>query len=126
MKISNSKTIRELQEEFQEYFPYLKIEFYKEEPGEALPGEPKKPLNTELKLSEIRTDSIEGYLSIDRDSTIGDFEKLLKKVYGLNIQVFRQSGNLWLQTSTTDHWTMSEANRKGEHSVLEYNKKYSE
>ncbi len=51
-----------------------------------------------------------------RDMSVSELEQLFLTKYGLNAQVFRRSGNLWLQTSATDHWTLAEQNRKGGHS----------
>ena len=38
-----------------------------------------------------------------------EFEKL-----GINIQLFRKSGNVWLQTTTTDHWSIAQQNKEAE------------
>jgi hypothetical protein len=34
-------------------------------------------------------------------------------VYGLSVQVFRKSGNVWLETSATDNWTLRQQNNEG-------------
>ena len=44
----------------------------------------------------------------------------MKEKYSLNIQVFRKSADIWLQTSATDHWTLEKQNGKGQRSTLEY------
>ena len=36
------------------------------------------------------------------------------EVYGLGVQVFRKSGNVWLETTVTDSWTLKEQNDQGE------------
>jgi hypothetical protein len=38
----------------------------------------------------------------------------------MNIQVFRRSGMLWLQTSATDDWTLATQELKGGHSEKIY------
>ena len=38
-----------------------------------------------------------------------------KEIYDLNVQVFRRSGNIWLQTTATDHLSLSAQNEKGGH-----------
>jgi hypothetical protein len=48
--------------------------------------------------------------------TVAELERLFVENFGLNAQVFRRSGTLWLQTSATDNWTLAEQNRKGGHS----------
>ena len=38
----------------------------------------------------------------------------------LNLQVFRKSSDIWLQTSATDHWTLEKQNGKGQRSTIDY------
>ena len=120
MLITDDKTLQELKQEFSQKFPFLKIEFYEghHEDGEASPA--RQQLNAQQKIGEARTIHTEGELSIDDQMQVGAFEKKFDDLYGLNVQVFRRSGNLWLQTTTTDNWTLSEQNTKGERSVRSY------
>ncbi|HTA81877.1 MAG TPA: hypothetical protein VK783_03020, partial [Bacteroidia bacterium] len=43
-----------------------------------------------------------------------DLEQGIRDTFGLSIQVFRKSGNAWLETTTTVDWTLDEQNRIGE------------
>ena len=61
---------------------------------------------------------------VKEDMKVSDFEKMFHDKFGLNVQVFRKSGNLWMQTTSTDHWTLAEQNRKGGSSELHYKEKY--
>lgn len=124
MIITDKKNIREIQKEFNEKFPYLKIEFYKGEhrSGEGSPI--KERLNPEQPIGAIRQVHVEGDLSIDGNLKVSTFENAFLEKYGLNVQVFRKSGNLWMQTTITDEWTLNEQNRKGGSSELHYKEKY--
>ncbi len=51
-------------------------------------------------------------------------ENVFYETYGLKVQVFRLSGNIWLQTTSTDEWTLHEQNRKGGASLSHYKEKY--
>lgn len=126
MTISDEKTLRDIQKEFNIYFPYLKIEFYSghHARGEGSPVQDR--LDPELPLSEIRTIHTTGDLKIDPEKKVSEFEQMFSKKYGLNVQVFRKSGNLWMQTTSTDHWTLSEQNRKGGASELYYKEKHNQ
>ncbi len=116
MKIDQKTKLAEIQTVFIGQFPHLRIEFYKRphEPGEAT-GDREK-LNVDLTLEEIAKAKWTKELQIDRSMTISEFEALMYEDFGLNVQVFRRSGNLWLQTTVTDNWSLDVANTKGGHS----------
>jgi hypothetical protein len=126
MLIDNRKKIMDLQVEFHKKFPYLRLEFYtgSHKVGETSPAKTK--LNGERLIDEVRTIHTEGDLFIREDMSVSDLEQLFLGKYGLNVQVFRRSGNLWLQTSATDHWTLAEQNRKGGHSEELFEQKLEE
>jgi len=110
MKIANDRTVKDLQEDFQKVFPYLKIEFYKtpHQVGEETINEP--PLKATSRLSAIRTYDNYGIMTLDKTMKTSEFEKILAKIYGLNVQVFRKSYGKWLQSWATDNWTLAEQN----------------
>ena len=117
MIINDKKRIAEVQKEFRAKFPYLKLEFYKKhhDPHQGSPQ--REQYDSMLTIGKIRKKHAEGDLNIDPDTRVSDLEDAFFQKYGLNVQVFRQSGGLWLQTITTDAWTLSEQNKHGEQSV---------
>ncbi len=106
MIINDSKQITSIQKEFNEKFPHLKIEFYKKHHnvGEGSPDTEK--VDEEKTLGEVRMTHNSGDLHIDGDMTVSKMEQEFHTNYGLNAQVFRRSGTLWLQTTSTDDWTL--------------------
>lgn len=44
---------------------------------------------------------------------VGELEAALKDQFGLTVQVFRHSGNIWLETVLTDKWTLQQQNEHG-------------
>lgn len=113
MLISDQKHIADIQADFRRMFPYLKLEFYnlQHDIGE---GSPKRALlSAHTLLKEVRTIHTEGDLLIHPEMTVNELEARFADLYGLNAQVFRRSGNLWMQTTVTDSWTLAEQNRKG-------------
>ncbi len=113
MYITDKKTLREIKGAFHEKFPFLKLEFYAKphKPGEGSPKQEQLP--DHLAIGEIRTIHNEGDFQVKPEMRVRDFEQQFYEKYGLSVQVFRKSGNLWLQTSKTDMWTLAEQNRKG-------------
>ncbi len=126
MQITDSKKIKDIQKEFNAKFPYLKLEFYKGKHESGAPSPAGKQLAPEKTIGQVRTVHAEGNLSIDSRLKVSTLEDRFWEQYGLNVQVFRLSGNLWLQTSTTDQWTLAEQNRKGESSEKAYREMHGE
>ena len=116
MIITKNKTITEVQQEFQQKFPYLKIEFYTlpHKSGEA--SSPLRQIDASKKIGELTDHLTETELSINGHLKVNTLEENLKAQFGLNAQVFRQSGDIWLQTTSTDHWTLSDQNARGQQS----------
>ena len=115
MIITDSKKLKDIQKEFNDKFSFLKLEFYKHhhEEGEASPN--KELLDPEQTIGEVRRTHTEGDLSIDGHNKVSTLENNFYEKYGLNVQVFRKSGDLWLQTTATDEWTLAHQNEKGSH-----------
>ncbi|MCG8331451.1 MAG: hypothetical protein MI974_27425 [Chitinophagales bacterium] len=124
MTISDNKTIRDIQREFNQKFSALKIEFYAShhESGEGSPV--KEQLAPEQLLKNARTKHSEDDFIISPEMSVGDFEQTFYDLFGLNVQVFRKSGNLWMQTTSTDSWSLEQQNRKGGSSERHYKDKY--
>ena len=113
MKIHNSKKLKDLQFEFQQAFPYLKIEFFNQPHSEGRGSEERDILNSELTVGEVRNNDTNGIMSLDGQIPVGTFEKLFEHNFGLFIQVYRKSHGKWLQTWVTDVWTLEEQNNRG-------------
>ncbi|MCB0640895.1 MAG: hypothetical protein KDC44_04610 [Phaeodactylibacter sp.] len=126
MLITDEKTIGQVCSAFHEKFPFLKIEFYTEEHEVGKPSAATDKLDHNLAVGKARTVHNQGELSIHGNLKVSTLEENFKAQYGLNAQVFRKSGNLWLQTSSTDSWTLHEQNRKGSSSENHFNEKYNQ
>ncbi|MBI1287764.1 MAG: hypothetical protein GC178_09315 [Flavobacteriales bacterium] len=110
LHIDDKRIISAIQEEFSKGFPYLKIEFFKKphEAGETSAKEDMLP--TDSPIGKWRTAHNEGELTITKDSTVAEVESGFQEKFGIAVQVFRRSGKVWLETSATDGWTLSEQN----------------
>lgn len=118
IKINDQLTIEEIQKRFSEHFPFLNLEFYSRmhEPGEGSAERVK--LGKSLTIGAARTLENAGEISIRGNQKVSTLEQSFHEHYGLNVQVFRKSANVWIQTTTTDDWTLSEQNKKGEEMAL--------
>lgn len=114
IQVSANKTLGEISDEFHKKFPYLKIEFFSKEHEEGEANKKSSMLDHALTVSEAGTFDHEEEISINGHLKVDTLEHHFQEVFGIGLQVFRRSGKLWLQTTTTDHWTLSEQNRTGE------------
>lgn len=109
--INKTKTINSIQEEFHNHFPYLKIEFYNHAHSQGEGSSKKSTLNSNLTIGAVLKHELSEIIKIDELMKVAELEGVFAKNFGLSIQVFRKSGNLWLQTTTTDNWTLAEQNQ---------------
>jgi hypothetical protein len=111
LTINNKSRISEIQKKFSEIFPYLKIEFYKIPHKEGM-GTPEKYRWTEDKqMNEIRTELNEGIVNLLPGLTPTVFERLLREKFDLYVQVLRKSEKEWIETTSTDDWTLLKLNQ---------------
>ena len=46
-------------------------------------------------------------------TTVHDLETGFRERFGLSVHVFRKSGNLWIETTMTENWTLKQQNEHG-------------
>ena len=110
IKITDDKTIEEVQEAFHEHFPFLKLESYSGEHSEGKGTLDSLKINVDKTIGEARNKHNSGEVSIHGNQKVSTLESNFHDTFGLNVQVFRRSANLWLQTTVTDEWTLSQQN----------------
>ncbi|MRG45328.1 hypothetical protein GFS24_09385 [Chitinophaga sp. SYP-B3965] len=117
--ISEDATIAGIQLEFRDVYPFLALEFYRQphEPGEASP--PGEKLPPETAIDDIRIMHPFGWVDIDGSRTAAEVEYDFRHIIGLNVQVLRRSGGLWLATTQTDSWTLQQLNESGKRAEKE-------
>jgi len=114
INITPSESLAEFKENFSDLFPNLKIEFFNKDHQSGtgnLASELLKDLT--LSLKEVSNVNHDFSISVDGHKKVSTLESDFAEL-GLNIQIFRKSSNVWLQTTTTDHWTLAEQNREAE------------
>jgi len=108
LQISQSRTLKEIQDEFNNEYPYLRIEFYRNtEPGFA-----RRHLKNSMPLTVAGLKQ-NGELEINDQLKVGQLENAFREKFGLLVQVSRRSGTLWLETTMTDNWTLKQQNDHG-------------
>jgi hypothetical protein len=114
LEINGERLISDIQKDFGAIYPFLKIEFFKNGKvrrdrypvNQLIPG--SQPLKNAWHYKKDN-----GMLPLTEGMTVTDFETALMDQFGLAAQVFRRSGNLWLETTITDYWTLKQQNEHG-------------
>jgi len=98
--------IRNIQRNFREVYPHLKLQFYKNPHMHGSPSPAGEKLSPLLAIEEVTMVHTSGKVNIDPDRTVAQVEYDFFRNLGLCVQVFRQSGDMWLETTDTDDWTL--------------------
>jgi hypothetical protein len=107
--ITDHRKIHEIEKEFSDLFPYLKLNFFGK-PHSAKGATPKKiPVNSNKTIGECRIIHTKGILTITPNMTVADLEREFADTYGLTVRVFFKSGANWLETSS-DMWSLKKHN----------------
>lgn len=117
MKIHKDLTFNDLQAAFQAAFPGLKLGFYNREHLDYAGSPPKAAYPGEKHVGDIKPNLIAGEIELAPTKTVAELEHEFEYRFGLHAQVLRRSDTLWLQTTSTDDWTLEVQNNKGMHSV---------
>lgn len=113
LKVNDQLQISSLQSAFNSYFPFLKIEFFKT-PHKIGEGSAKNLIYEENRfIRDCRLRHTNGIFEFTENITVSEFEERFLHEHGLSVQVFRKSGNVWLETSATDGWTLKQQNQEG-------------
>lgn len=113
MFITEEFLIRSIQNEFHSHYPHLKLEFFRN-PHAAFEGCPKKErLAPDTPIDDIRNIHSAAWIDISKLVTVAELEQQFARLLGLSAQVFRRSGDIWLETTTMDSLTLGELEAMG-------------
>ncbi len=114
IKINNHTLLREIHQAFNLQFPFLQIAFFanSHQPGKANSKADKLPLS--LTINEAGNPHKIGEFELLKNMTVAELESVFENQFGLHAQVLRKSGEVWLQTTVSDHLTLKELNTEAE------------
>lgn len=103
-------TAADLHTAFNSMFPRLALRVFekKHEEGEGSPQAER--VDADTPLSQWLGDG-EHQVELRADMTVAELESAIADL-GLAVQVFRRSGDLWLETTRTDGWTLERVNNE--------------
>ena len=103
-----------VQEQFNAYFPYLKLEFYDLHEAMVKSTAVKPFMDPRYKLRDSRKSIKGGEIIVDGEMTVAQLERKVYETFGIHAEVLRKSGNIWLETTLTSEWTLHQQNVMGE------------
>ena len=114
LKITTKQTISEVKAAFHALLPYMKIEFFHHSHAQG-EGSPK----TDMIQGDVRIiDLVEGHdhgtIEFKDSTLVYELEEKLQNYFGLNVQIFRKSGKLWLESTISDNWTLDKVRKEAE------------
>jgi hypothetical protein len=104
--------LKEIKDAFNQKFPHLRIEFYSKGHNEGEGTSAAAIYDENLRLVDIRKEGKMGSINIHGNMKTSTMEAIFAEEFGIHIQVFRKSGNVWLQTTATDDWSLAEQERE--------------
>jgi hypothetical protein len=113
LHIAPNRIIGEIQKEFNEAFSFLKIEFFKTKSFSRSDFMAHQIIPSTRKIGDGQQPITDGDIEITGEMKVKELEKIFKDQFTLAAQVFRKSGNLWLETTMTDNWTLQQQNDHG-------------
>lgn len=120
LTITQDTTLSGLKQQFSRQFPHLKLEFFRTGHQVEQGSSPSEQLNNEVRIGSLLHLRKEGCFTFDPTMSVGDFEQRMQDEFGLPVQVFRRSNNLWLETVQTDHWSLAKQEKEGNASGKDY------
>ena len=96
-------TLREIQESFTEQYPNLKLGFFVDLNDDNQYSQDELIKNEHSTLRMVNPEIGYGAISVSPSTKVMDFETEAFLQLGVDVQVFRRSGKLWLATKQTDH-----------------------
>ena len=101
--LTDDKRIKDIQTAFSNFFPYLRLQFFR---FHTNPEEPLRVLNPDSKIEDVTYLLREGSIYLTENITVRELEKTFNDRFGLNVHVLRKAGNKWLETMMTKTWSL--------------------
>ncbi len=115
--ISSNKTIAHVQEKFEEYFPFLMIQFY--DPSSRYNAEERK-IRPEVQFRAINNTLKETIIEFQDNTKTGELEQTFLQKTGVPVHLFRCQGECWIQTFADDNLTLEEQNQIGQSAMEQW------
>ena len=111
-------TLKDIKDQFNNKFPNLKIEFF-EKHHDVGQASPKSAIYDDaFRLKDIRKEGSMKPISIHGNTKTSNLEKHFEEEFGVSIQVYKKRGKTWIQSTSTDDWTLAQQ-EESTHAIAE-------
>ena len=117
LKLTDDISIRELNREFNLFFPCLRLDFYFTQQDIIESAKETVKQKGQAKLSEISDRFSGGVLFFKPVTTIKEFVHKMNKVHGLQVRLLRRSGDIWIEANESEEMTLQFENALGAASI---------
>lgn len=120
--IEKETLIEDVKRIFTNTYPFLKIELYKKRFAGNFVFTKKEPLTPSVSLNKFIHPRKSAFIDISHNITIAELEYQFAAI-DLMAEIFRKSGNVWIETSLTSNWSLQQQNAAGEAISLYFTQK---
>lgn len=111
IEIKENMQVKDLKKQFHQYYPMLKIEFFSQGHEVSQGTSKSQMLDNETPLKDLIKGK-EGNVDFGGNISVQSFEQMFADTFNLNVQVFRKSGSVYIETTQTDDWTLDQAHHE--------------
>jgi len=111
--LSANTRIRDLKKDFENSYPYLKLEFFNKRHGIREGNIKSDIIPDKSTLIQVAGVMREGEVEVKPWQTVAELEQVLQSKFYLPVQVFRKGRFSWIETTKTDQLTLEKQNRMG-------------
>lgn len=116
IEINDNTLLSQIQKAFSDFYPYLKIEFYRKPHKEYEVSEEKDLIIANRSIGEIKRTHVSGVLEIQPLYKVADVEREFQDRFDLSVQILRKEKTGWEQTAGMDNFSLRDLNEMGRNS----------
>ena len=120
IEIHDNTVFRSIQDTFSNFYPYLKLEFYKKAHRKFESSDKKNFINPDCIVSDIKKTHLSALIEIQPSYKVSEVEKEFQQRLGLPVQILWKGGQGWKQTVGADNLTLKELNEISRNSSDEF------
>lgn len=109
--IKKDMQVKDLKKQFHAYYPQMKIEVFRTTHDVEGGNSKANLISNDVSLSEL-TGGLEGEVEFVGSISVAEFEQRFADGFHLNIQVFRKSGDVYIETTKTDDWSLDQEHKE--------------
>jgi hypothetical protein len=113
LHITDQRMLREIQIDFSKQFPYLRIEFFTPSHHNNTPAKNVTKIDPYIRAGVIRKKHFVHAVNVFPDTSVKEFEQMMRDDFNADVQVYHYTKAGWLQTDVTDIATLDELNDQG-------------